>query len=169
MADMAHTSDTQPVVDSPSRVDALPPREPLIHPLFVRITHWINALAFLLMIGSGWLVPHPAWPREQDGEVAVVAWPSQGWPGHRHRAVSLAQAKLMVEDVAPLPWQMPEVGPVRRAHEHRVTGAPHQHDPKPPESVWARKRASRTLTESEHANGHVATGRLNQPGPRLRW
>jgi thiosulfate reductase cytochrome b subunit len=25
-----------------------------IHPLYVRITHWINALAMLLMIGSGW-------------------------------------------------------------------------------------------------------------------
>jgi thiosulfate reductase cytochrome b subunit len=25
-----------------------------IHPLWVRITHWINALAMLVMIGSGW-------------------------------------------------------------------------------------------------------------------
>ena len=25
-----------------------------IHPLWVRITHWINALAILIMIGSGW-------------------------------------------------------------------------------------------------------------------
>jgi thiosulfate reductase cytochrome b subunit len=28
----------------------------LIHPRWVRITHWINALAMLLMIGSGWQV-----------------------------------------------------------------------------------------------------------------
>ena len=29
---------------------------PLIHPLYVRITHWINALAMLVMIGSGWQI-----------------------------------------------------------------------------------------------------------------
>jgi len=26
----------------------------IIHPLYVRITHWINAAAILIMIGSGW-------------------------------------------------------------------------------------------------------------------
>src|ERR1041384_1953932 len=30
--------------------------QPLIHPLYVRITHWINALAMLVMIGSGWQI-----------------------------------------------------------------------------------------------------------------
>jgi thiosulfate reductase cytochrome b subunit len=30
--------------------------KPLIHPRWVRITHWINALAILMMIGSGWQV-----------------------------------------------------------------------------------------------------------------
>ncbi|HXX03092.1 MAG TPA: cytochrome b/b6 domain-containing protein [Xanthobacteraceae bacterium] len=29
---------------------------PLIHPVWVRVTHWINALAILLMIGSGWQI-----------------------------------------------------------------------------------------------------------------
>ena len=29
---------------------------PLIHPKWVRVTHWINALAVLLMIGSGWQI-----------------------------------------------------------------------------------------------------------------
>ena len=28
----------------------------VIHPLYVRITHWINALAMLIMIGSGWQI-----------------------------------------------------------------------------------------------------------------
>ena len=28
----------------------------LIHPLYVRVTHWINALAVLIMIGSGWQI-----------------------------------------------------------------------------------------------------------------
>jgi thiosulfate reductase cytochrome b subunit len=29
---------------------------PVIHPVWVRVTHWINALAMLLMIGSGWQI-----------------------------------------------------------------------------------------------------------------
>ncbi len=29
---------------------------PRIHPLYVRLTHWINALAMLIMIGSGWQI-----------------------------------------------------------------------------------------------------------------
>jgi thiosulfate reductase cytochrome b subunit len=29
---------------------------PSLHPLVVRITHWINALAMLMMIGSGWRI-----------------------------------------------------------------------------------------------------------------
>ena len=29
---------------------------PTIHPLWVRVTHWINALAMLMMIGSGWQI-----------------------------------------------------------------------------------------------------------------
>ena len=29
---------------------------PLIHPAWVRITHWINALAIFMMIGSGWQI-----------------------------------------------------------------------------------------------------------------
>src|SRR3984885_2537702 len=30
--------------------------EPVIHPVWVRVTHWINALAILMMIASGWQV-----------------------------------------------------------------------------------------------------------------
>jgi thiosulfate reductase cytochrome b subunit len=36
---------------------ALTPAEParrVIHPLWVRLTHWINAIAMVVMIGSGW-------------------------------------------------------------------------------------------------------------------
>jgi len=32
------------------------PRTPLVHPLYVRITHWVNAVAVLLMIASGWRI-----------------------------------------------------------------------------------------------------------------
>ncbi len=37
----------------PVRSDAA---APTIHPLWVRITHWINAIAMLVMIGSGWQI-----------------------------------------------------------------------------------------------------------------
>jgi thiosulfate reductase cytochrome b subunit len=40
--------------NSPMLPDAA--AEPLIHPLWVRVTHWINALAMLMMIGSGWQI-----------------------------------------------------------------------------------------------------------------
>jgi thiosulfate reductase cytochrome b subunit len=29
---------------------------PVIHPAWVRITHWVNAIAMLVMIGSGWQI-----------------------------------------------------------------------------------------------------------------
>jgi thiosulfate reductase cytochrome b subunit len=32
------------------------PRNVLVHPGMVRITHWINAAAILIMIGSGWRI-----------------------------------------------------------------------------------------------------------------
>jgi thiosulfate reductase cytochrome b subunit len=52
---MAQTSNTESAVD-PSGAHAQPPREIVIHPPYVRITHWINALAVLIMIGSGWQI-----------------------------------------------------------------------------------------------------------------
>src|ERR1700682_5308144 len=52
---MAQTSNTESAVD-PSGAHAQPPREMVIHPLYVRITHWINALAVLILIGSGWQI-----------------------------------------------------------------------------------------------------------------
>ena len=30
--------------------------QPLIHPLYVRVTHWVNAVAILIMVGSGWQI-----------------------------------------------------------------------------------------------------------------
>jgi len=30
------------------------PKREIIHPAWVRVTHWVNALAMLIMIGSGW-------------------------------------------------------------------------------------------------------------------
>ena len=34
----------------------MPAVEPTIHPVWVRVTHWINAIAILVMIGSGWQI-----------------------------------------------------------------------------------------------------------------
>jgi thiosulfate reductase cytochrome b subunit len=36
--------------------EASPKARPQIHPAWVRVTHWINALAMLMMIGSGWQI-----------------------------------------------------------------------------------------------------------------
>ena len=33
-----------------------PAAKPAIHPLWVRVTHWINAVAMFVMIGSGWRI-----------------------------------------------------------------------------------------------------------------
>jgi thiosulfate reductase cytochrome b subunit len=53
---MAPTSDTRAVAESRGEVDHQPTRGQVVHPLYVRITHWINALAMLIMIGSGWQI-----------------------------------------------------------------------------------------------------------------
>ena len=29
---------------------------PIIHPRWVRVTHWVNVLAMFMMIGSGWQI-----------------------------------------------------------------------------------------------------------------
>src|SRR5436189_2276942 len=51
---MALTGNTNPV--DASGTQAQPPEQSVIHPLYVRVTHWINALAVLIMIGSGWQI-----------------------------------------------------------------------------------------------------------------
>src|SRR5271170_2858301 len=44
----------QAVSNSPAVPDAAAGL--VIHPRWVRVTHWINALAILMMIGSGWQI-----------------------------------------------------------------------------------------------------------------
>jgi thiosulfate reductase cytochrome b subunit len=47
-----------------------------IHPLWVRITHWVNALAMLLMIGSGWQIYNasPLFPFVFPSGITLGGW-----------------------------------------------------------------------------------------------
>jgi thiosulfate reductase cytochrome b subunit len=49
---------------------------PLVHPLWVRVTHWINALAMLVMIGSGWQIYNasPLFDFEFPTQIALGNW-----------------------------------------------------------------------------------------------
>ncbi|HMK70427.1 MAG TPA: cytochrome b/b6 domain-containing protein [Xanthobacteraceae bacterium] len=48
----------------------------VIHPRWVRVTHWINALAMLLMIGSGWQIydAAPLFGFEFSPHIALGGW-----------------------------------------------------------------------------------------------
>src|SRR5918992_4774525 len=41
-------------IESAETARVVPALRPVVHPLWLRITHWINAVAVILMIGSGW-------------------------------------------------------------------------------------------------------------------
>jgi len=49
---------------------------PVIHPRWVRVTHWINALAMLMMIGSGWQIydASPLFGFEFPRQIALGNW-----------------------------------------------------------------------------------------------
>ena len=55
-----------------------------IHPLYVRITHWINALAILIMIGSGWQIYNasPLFPFAFPKSVTLGGWLAGGLLWH---------------------------------------------------------------------------------------
>src|SRR5215203_4524186 len=48
----------------------------MIHPAWVRITHWINALAMLVMIGSGWEIYNasPLFGFTFPGSITLGGW-----------------------------------------------------------------------------------------------
>jgi thiosulfate reductase cytochrome b subunit len=52
----------------------------VIHPLYVRITHWINALAILIMIGSGWQIYNasPLFPFTFPPGITLGGWLAGG-------------------------------------------------------------------------------------------
>jgi thiosulfate reductase cytochrome b subunit len=53
---------------------------PIVHPFYVRITHWINALAMLVMIGSGWQIYNasPLFSFTFPGSVTLGGWLAGG-------------------------------------------------------------------------------------------
>jgi thiosulfate reductase cytochrome b subunit len=62
-----------------TRDPALLPTAPAgraIHPLWVRITHWVNALAMLMMIGSGWQIYNasPLFPFVFPNGITLGGW-----------------------------------------------------------------------------------------------
>jgi thiosulfate reductase cytochrome b subunit len=52
------------------------PAEAVIHPLWVRLTHWVNAIAMVLMIGSGWEIYNasPLFPFVFPPAITLGGW-----------------------------------------------------------------------------------------------
>ena len=52
------------------------PARPVIHPLWVRLTHWVNALAMAVMIGSGWEIYNasPLFPFSFPKSITLGGW-----------------------------------------------------------------------------------------------
>jgi thiosulfate reductase cytochrome b subunit len=52
------------------------PAGAIIHPLWLRITHWINAVAVLVMIGSGWEIYNasPLFPFHYPRAITLGGW-----------------------------------------------------------------------------------------------
>ncbi len=55
-----------------------------IHPLIVRVTHWINALAILVMVTSGWQIYNasPLFPFRFPREITLGGWLAGGIQWH---------------------------------------------------------------------------------------
>jgi thiosulfate reductase cytochrome b subunit len=51
-------------------------RAPAIHPAWVRVTHWVNALAMIVMIGSGWQIYNvsPLFNFAFPGPITIGGW-----------------------------------------------------------------------------------------------
>jgi thiosulfate reductase cytochrome b subunit len=64
----------------------IPPAKRLepIHPRIVRITHWVNAIAMILMILSGWQIhnAYPTLPFRFPGKITLGGWLGGGLQWH---------------------------------------------------------------------------------------
>jgi thiosulfate reductase cytochrome b subunit len=56
----------------------------VIHPLWMRVTHWINALAMIVMIGSGWQIYNaaPIFDFEFSERITIGGWLAGGIMWH---------------------------------------------------------------------------------------
>jgi len=79
---MALSGNTNPV--DASGTQAQPSEQAVIHPLYVRITHWINALAVLILIGSGWQIYNasPLFAFTFPGSLTLGGWLAGGLLWH---------------------------------------------------------------------------------------
>jgi thiosulfate reductase cytochrome b subunit len=80
---------SESTVDSTTTTAATPAgtgltAQPVIHPIWVRLTHWVNAIAMLMMIGSGWQIydASPLFPFEFPPEIALGGWLAGGLLWH---------------------------------------------------------------------------------------
>ena len=65
---------TSTTIETSAQVSAAPPA--VIHPRWVRITHWINVLATVLMIMSGWRIYNasPLFPFVFPDSITIGGW-----------------------------------------------------------------------------------------------
>ena len=64
--------------------EAIGKRPTIVHPLYVRITHWINALAVIVMIMSGWQIYNasPLYPFTFPSSLTLGGWLAGGLLWH---------------------------------------------------------------------------------------
>src|SRR5262245_9837927 len=68
-----------------AEIGAAPPAaNPVIHPLWVRMTHWINAIAIVVMVGSGWQIYNaaPLFPFMFPSSITLGGWLAGGLLWH---------------------------------------------------------------------------------------
>ncbi len=63
-------------IEATETLPATPPARPLIHPAWVRLTHWINAVAIVVMILSGWQIYNasPLFPFRFPNGITIGGW-----------------------------------------------------------------------------------------------
>jgi thiosulfate reductase cytochrome b subunit len=68
----------------PAPIGAQAPGWVRIHPLLVRITHWINAAAIFVMVASGWRIYNasPVFPFKFPAELTLGGWLGGGLQWH---------------------------------------------------------------------------------------
>ncbi|HQS03560.1 MAG: cytochrome B [Halothiobacillus sp. 24-54-40] len=59
-------------------------KRPTIHPLWLRFTHWLNALAVVVMVGSGWQIYNasPLFGFRFPSEITLGGWLAGGLDWH---------------------------------------------------------------------------------------